>query len=158
MLWHEWARRLVEDIDVLVTPVQSFFACVPIRPEAHQSFAFTKSGHRYQPKRKVAYVNRIVEMLLEQSPEEMITGPVRLTVVFCHAFRKKDVRALDAGQEMMLAEGKRDGDLTNLVKPFEDALRGVFFRDDGIVVAQRTVKIRMERAFIGVLVEEVKLT
>lgn len=117
-----------------------------IEPMAIQSFRFRNAGHftiKYQPKKNIVYKSNIGKMATLQLPENftLMTGAVfcNWTFVFppLKSWSKKKLNELNDASKFVYKTTKPD--VTNLQKGTEDALTGIIWQDDALIV-QSTVK------------------
>lgn len=73
--------------------------------------------------------------------EPLMTGPIRLTIVFCVARPRAHYGAKGSLKLSAPTYPTTRPDLTKLVRAIEDALTGVIWRDDAQVVSQTVMKI-----------------
>lgn len=73
--------------------------------------------------------------------EPLMTGPIRLTIVFCVARPRAHYGAKGSLKLSAPTYPTTRPDLTKLVRAIEDALTGVIWRDDSQVVVQNVRKI-----------------
>lgn len=123
-----------------------------IKPQAKQSVRFTRTGHAHPDRKKEKYVKDLVSMLRRGYNGPCIQGKVRLTVIYSFPWRKEDKPYRSLGWIPMV---EKPDVVDNLNKPLADAMQGICFTNDSIVVEIRARKIRSDLLGIMARVEEV---
>ena len=110
----------------------------PIKPLAKQSYRSTKSGFGYQPKDVVDFKNAIRYMATKELPKDHkpLTGALTVIIDFQFALissankaQKKAVFEADC----QIAKTTKP-DIDNLCKAMFDALNGIAWSDDALIV------------------------
>ena len=109
-------------------------AVLRIRPRPVQSVKFG-GGHGFHPPKVTAYKAQLRGLVAKYGPPEPLRGPLRLEATFVLPVLKRD-----KGRLWWWHDTKPD--LTNLVKPLEDALQGPVVTNDSQIVAHGVKKIR----------------
>lgn len=91
-------------------------ATLYIKPKPVQSIRF--GG--YHPKKVQMYKAQLAGLIERYAPQNELQGPLALEVVFVYPFTAKDKRT---GAQRLWADSQRCGDITNLLKPLEDAMQ-----------------------------------
>lgn len=107
-------------------------ACLYVCPKPVQSIRF--GG--YHPKKVVMYKNFLKGTISELRPVQLIAEPVRVDMVFVFPLRQKD-------KDVWRWHVERT-DIVNLRKPVEDAMNAVVLKDDALICAGDTYKIRKD--------------
>ena len=126
-----------------------------IRPQPKQGVATNKRYAHYVPAKKKEYMKKMLNGLkatygLRKPP---IEGPILLTVLYSFPWTsdyKKASKLLG-----WLFNTKRP-DVDNLLKPLKDCMSGTCYRDDSQIVGVHAYKIRTDRSFVAVLLDEIK--
>lgn len=150
----EMLKDILDSVPAIGRIKRTEYAHVPLVPQAKQSVRFTKFGPAYPSKKKAQYMKDLKGFLRSSFAAEPMTGPLRITLLFCFPWRKtekKDVRA----KEWALMDKRPDID--NLMKPFFDACNDICFDDDGQIVGVHAIKIRTEEPGIFVKLEELEI-
>lgn len=131
--------------------LKSWVFWVPVKVQAKQSTSFGK-GHAFVPTEKKKYVKYLHQEIAKQYNGKPLTFEVSLHVTYVFKFRKRDKRFEKLGW-MPMAQRP---DLTNLIKPVEDAMQGVCFLDDSQVVETSMKKIRSFEQGVHIILSTVK--
>lgn len=115
----------------------------PVTPKACQSFRFTKTGRRYQPKEVLQFKRLISQIASCQYNGEPLKGPIGIYAVFnfkyLKSFSKKKIEYLESGGAI---HKTTKPDLTdNLMKGFIDALAGIVFEQDQQICVVHSRKV-----------------
>lgn len=147
-------KDMLASIPSIGRVVRTEYAHVPLVPQAKQSVRFTKFGPAYPSKKKVKYMKDLKGFLRSSFAAEPMTGPLRITLLFCFPWRKAEKKATKAkGWDFM---DKRP-DIDNLMKPFFDSCNDICFDDDGQIVSVSALKIRTDEPGIFVKLEELQI-
>jgi len=147
-------KELLDSVPTIGRVVRTEYAYVPLVPQAKQSVNFTRFGPAYPTKKKVKYMKDLKGFLRSSFAAEQMTGPLRITLVFCFPWRKAEKKAVRAkGWSFM---DKRP-DIDNLMKPFFDSCNDICFDDDGQIVSVQAIKIRTDEPGIFVKLEELEI-
>ena len=109
-------------------------------PKAIQSVRFTKRGHTYQPQKNVDWKNWIKFQTVQQLPEDFKMFYETVEIIKCHfvfaplkSFSKKKLKLIEDGE--IIYKGTKPDLADNLMKGLMDALSGIVFKDDSLVVS-----------------------
>ncbi|KKM78858.1 hypothetical protein LCGC14_1355730 [marine sediment metagenome] len=111
-------------------------------------------------KRLLAWRQEVASAALQVYDGPLITGPVRLSVEYfyhrpqSHYGRGRNARTLSASAPVLLKTTTPD--LSKLTRAIEDALSGVLYRDDALIVDRHDSKCWGERDMAVVTVETVE--
>jgi len=113
-------------------------------PFAKQSFRFTKTGIKYQPKEVKEKQKSIKQQIIEQLPPNFypFSCPIVVTELLfvfppLKSFSKKKMKMLEDGGYILKGTAP---DVDNLCKAFFDAMGGVVFQKDSQVCEIRNMK------------------
>ena len=94
----------------------------------------------YDPPKSKAYKARVRQYAARNAPKEPLEGKVTLEVRIYRSvpksWRKKEHEAADAG----LIWPTTKPDVSNIVKGIEDALNGIWYKDDSQIVHEYSMK------------------
>lgn len=100
----------------------------PVALKRHRT---TKTGHTYDPSAKDK--QNFIAQCIQHKPDKLMEGPLRLTVV-CHIQRPQSHYRTGASSHMLKHGSsyycEKRPDLSNLIKLIEDAMEGIFFKND----------------------------
>lgn len=117
------------------------------KPQAKQSVRYGAGGRFHTSTKKAKYVKSLEEAIKSQWTEDhKLTGSIRLDIVFCFAWTKKDVSKGASGT----AFTNLHIDIDNMLKPLKDSLANVCIVDDCQVVMLTARKVRHDHPFIHV--------
>lgn len=102
-------------------------------PQGRPRFS-RRSGRAYDPKKSRQYKEWVREVADIYAPRELIECPVRMSVRIYRSipksFSKAKLRAIEAGTLRPVTKP----DVSNVLKGIEDALNGVWYKDDSQIV------------------------
>ena len=144
----DWKKELIFFDDAWAeVPAKYLFLEVP--PQSKQSTRFGRK-RAYTDKEKGAYVAELHLRAKINYSGPLLKGFVRLTVIYCFPWRKKDkdIRSL------VWIPKDSAPDVDNLTKPVKDALQGVVYANDSSVVEERARKVWCGLTGIAIQIEE----
>lgn len=117
----------------------------------------TRYGIRmYDPKKVAAYKKQLAMMCRLQYKQEPLFGPLSVKV----KFYRRNQKGVSKRRLRLREEGKirptKKPDLSNYLKSFEDALNGILWADDALIVHEETDKYYSESPRIEVEINEAK--
>lgn len=128
----------------------------PLKPLAKQSYRSTRTGHGYLASDVVAFRDAVKWMAVQQLPSHnLIETPISVTLRFVFQAPK----SLPAALRRQISEGSTSihkstkPDIDNLTKAIFDALNGVVWVDDALVVSLTANKWYGDRDQITVNIE-----
>lgn len=119
---------------------------LPIAPIAKGRPRFTKAGHCYTPDETRKYERQLAAIAREAYRGQPLTGPLKLSIVFCVPKPKRPKFKLPAVRP----------DLDNYVKAVKDALNGIYWVDDGQIVHINASKVYASVPMITLEISEVQ--
>lgn len=138
-------------------PLFSIF--IPGQPKAVQSFRFTRNGRKYQPKEVVEWKTYIKIMAMKELPDHFIRvddRPLHVEYRFVYSppksMRKRDRAYMEQGIPVYKTTRPDLGD--NLRKGLNDALTGVVWGDDSLIVSDKGEKVYGDEPGIHIEVSE----
>ena len=126
-----------------MNPLHSFVITVPGTPLAHQSVRFTKTGHKYQPKKVIDAQLHIKKCAIECIKKERLTdvlpttNPVRVRELeFLYRLPKRTKKSIRTTVEKdgYVYRTVRPDLQDNLMKGLFDALTGIVYKDDSQII------------------------
>lgn len=134
---------------------------LPIIPQPKQSarfFAFRGKGGKpqvrsYTDPKKKDFVNSLEVLFKSQYSGKVLEGvAIKFTGVIVIPFTKSQKKS-DINRGFSLHISKPD--LDNFLKPFQDSLEGVLYKNDSQIMWEDVIKVRGERAGFYYLFEEI---
>lgn len=146
-----------ENWDDKIVIARSYYAHAEIKPQPKQSTQFVKriikkkkAKFAFTPKKKLDYINSLIDQFTKTYTGPKILGVIRISVVYSFAWKKGDFKSLG----WIFKKSRPDCD--NLGKPVLDALHNIAFIDDSQIVELRTRKIHSEIQGVFVRIDEIK--
>lgn len=145
----------LENFDGCYEVIKRHRLFVEVKVESKQSTFFRKKNRPFTPPKKAKYMKKLADGLVAtyglRTPP--IEGPIVLTAVFGFPWN-------DDSHAEHKARGWhfnfRRPDLDNSEKPLIDSMIGKCYKDDSYVVGKKTYKVRCDKIFIAVLLDEVR--
>lgn len=120
---------------------------LPITPQPKQSARFfatkTKGGkltvRSYTDPKKKKYVKSLSQIFSEQYKNDVVTCPIKFTGIIIMPFNKSQKKSdIDRGFSMHITKPDTD----NFLKPFQDSLEGILYKNDSQIMWHDVVKVR----------------
>ncbi len=113
------------------------------KPQAKQSFKFTRTGIRYQPKEVKESKQNMTAQIIQQLPKDYkpLTGPViieELSFIF-PPLKSFSIKKMDKMRQWKLYKITKP-DIDNLMKNLFDACNNILWLDDAQIVEIRLIK------------------
>lgn len=119
---------------------QSYSFSIPGEPVAMGRHRTTRTGHNYTPKKTVDAKCNISYAVSQQYKGLPLDRPLRLTVLFCFAPSQALSKKYPAEIAAETIPVEKKPDIDNLVKLLGDALNGILWADDKLIVDIRATK------------------
>lgn len=131
----------------------------PIEPVEQARPRATRMGRGirlYDPKKVADYKKQLAMMCKFQYKQAPLTGPLSVKVKFYRRNQKGvSKRRLQLREDGKIRPTKKP-DLSNYLKSFEDALNGILWADDALIVHEEIDKYYSENPRIEVEVNKIK--
>jgi len=144
------AKTMLENFDVLVTPVRREFVIFEIPIQSKQSVSFGR-GHAFTSSKKRKYVKELEENIKKNYKKSKMNGDIRVTILYSFPWTKDTIFYSTMHWVLM---GK-EPDVDNLYKPIADSMQGTCFTKDSEVCELRVRKIRSNFYGIAIMLEQI---
>ena len=132
---------------------QRYYFIIPGEPVAMGRHRTTKTGHTYTPQKTRDAKAHIAHSVSRQFKSPPLGSPLRLTVIFYFPPSKEIQKKQPDGVRRGDIPVAKKPDLDNLIKTVGDALNGILWEDDKLIVDVRAVKQYSLEPRIGLMVE-----
>lgn len=112
-------------------------------------------GHHYNPNRKAQ--DKMLGLAIAKKPAAPLTSALRVNIVAVFPYLKKHYTKAGKLKDNVPVYKATKPDKDNIDKFVFDALNGVFWGDDGLIVAGDTVKIFGEQPRTEIMIEVLEL-
>lgn len=133
---------------------------ISVNPKAKQSFQFTASGRRYQPKDVINYKNTLQSVIISQLPPnfEPFQKGLEVTYEFVYPYPstmpKRFKEAMIKEHGLIFRSKKQD--LDNLQKAINDAMNGLVFKDDSLICRVLCTKYYSDKPGTHIIINEIE--
>lgn len=132
---------------------QSYFFTIPGEPVAMARHRTTRSGHTYTPKKTADAKCNIAYAVSQQYKGLPLDSPLRLTAIFYFTPPQNLIKKYPAELKAEAIPVIKRPDADNLVKLICDALNGILWTDDKLIVDVRAIKRYSQQPRVSFTVE-----